>query len=162
MMGTYSGAPCIHHPDNTIRFQSNYRCIVCAKLKQQSAIGRQIAIKATQAYHARNPEYRKAYQQSESGKVANRKAVAKWNKAHPETAAANSMLRHASKLLRTPTWANLDAISIWYVVANEFGFEVDHVIPLRGELMSGLHVHTNLQLLTKHENMAKGNSFTVE
>lgn len=38
-------------------------------------------------------------------------------------------------------------------------FEVDHVVPLRGRSVSGLHVPHNLRLLTRQENMAKGNRY---
>ena len=36
---------------------------------------------------------------------------------------------------------------------------VDHIIPLKGKLVSGLHVAANLQVLTETANKAKGNSF---
>jgi 5-methylcytosine-specific restriction endonuclease McrA len=36
-------------------------------------------------------------------------------------------------------------------------WEVDHVIPLRGKSVSGLHVPTNLQVILKSENRAKRN-----
>lgn len=39
------------------------------------------------------------------------------------------------------------------------GFVVDHIIPLCGKQVSGLHVINNLQYLTKHENVVKHNSF---
>ena len=38
-------------------------------------------------------------------------------------------------------------------------FEVDHVVPLNGELVSGLHVLGNLQVLSRTQNRSKGNKF---
>lgn len=38
-------------------------------------------------------------------------------------------------------------------------FEVDHIIPLNGEVVSGLHVPTNLQILLRTDNRSKGNKF---
>lgn len=76
--------------------------------------------------------------------------------------------RRAAKLQRTPAWANLDAMRAIYADAQRLTAEtgiphhVDHVIPLQGRLVSGLHVHNNLQILTGSENSRKRNSFKVE
>lgn len=73
--------------------------------------------------------------------------------------------RHAAKLQRTPPWADLDAIRALHVQASRLTLEtgiahhVDHVIPLQGRLVSGLHVHTNLRIITGFDNSSKCNKF---
>jgi hypothetical protein len=41
-------------------------------------------------------------------------------------------------------------------------FEVDHIVPLNGENVSGLHVLANLQVLDRFTNRSKGNRFLPE
>lgn len=68
----------------------------------------------------------------------------------------------ASKLQRTPKWlseAELANISKFYNGC-PVGYHVDHIIPLQGDLVSGLHVLSNLQYLTVSENCSKQNKFT--
>lgn len=68
--------------------------------------------------------------------------------------------RKADKLLRTPSWADKDKIKAVYENC-PLGMHVDHIVPLRGELVSGLHVEYNLQYLTAKENIQKSNKFVV-
>lgn len=60
----------------------------------------------------------------------------------------------------TPAWADLSAITKFYRACPK-GSHVDHIIPLRGERVSGLHVLPNLQYLTARANMSKGARYTT-
>ena len=58
---------------------------------------------------------------------------------------------------RIPKWLALDDVLPFYALAKRFGMTVDHVVPLNGKTVCGLHVPWNLQLLTAAENARKGN-----
>lgn len=73
--------------------------------------------------------------------------------------------RRATKKNATPFWADLEAIRQIYLecqkVSEETGIkhEVDHIIPLQGKNVSGLHVHYNLQILPAEQNRQKSNKY---
>lgn len=68
--------------------------------------------------------------------------------------------RRASIILRSPKWADLNKIADIYDKCPK-GYHVDHIIPLQGKLVSGLHVENNLQYLPAKDNLTKGNSFII-
>jgi hypothetical protein len=68
--------------------------------------------------------------------------------------------READKDLRTPKWADLNKIKEVYLNCPA-GYHVDHIVPLRGKLVSGLHVENNLQYLLAMDNIIKNNKFEV-
>ena len=55
-----------------------------------------------------------------------------------------------------PPWANLNKIKQIYKNRPE-GYHVDHIYPLNGPNICGLHVENNLQYLTASENLSKSN-----
>lgn len=69
-------------------------------------------------------------------------------------------------LKATPVWADLTAIEAVYKEAAKLTratgikYEVDHFFPLQGNTVCGLHVLSNLRIITKTENIQKGNRVT--
>lgn len=69
--------------------------------------------------------------------------------------------------LATPQWANINEINAFYVQAQKLNketgtpHEVDHIIPIINELVCGLHVPANLQILTEKDNQKKSNQFVI-
>jgi hypothetical protein len=91
-------------------------------------------------------------------------------KKHPDMYTAKAVASVARRAKRVPKWLTAEdrwlmseAYKLAKMRTNMFGFiwEVDHIIPLRGELVSGLHVPTNLQVLPKAENRIKRNHYTL-
>lgn len=72
----------------------------------------------------------------------------------------HSRLREITEICQRPKWADMDKIREIYVNRPE-GCHVDHIIPLRGKLVSGLHVENNLQYLPIAENMKKHNTYHI-
>ena len=104
-------------------------------------------------FHEKNPSYYRDFR-----------------KKHPAKVNAKEVRRKAAKLRRTPAWLTDDdhwmieqAYEIAALRTEMFGFpwHVDHVAPLMGKQVSGLHVPHNLRVIPGAENMSKGNRFEV-
>ena len=120
--------------------------------------------KVREAY--RKQAAKKRAEQPEQVKAA-KKAYAQRNKAVINAAVAR---RKAAKLKRTPKWlTKFDKLKIQCVYAiaamltrvNNEPWHVDHVVPLQGDLVSGLHVPSNLQVMRGVENVRKHKKFEV-
>ena len=116
-------------------------------------------------YYAANKEqkaaYGKEYYQNNKEAICKRtNARATSPEGRPGKTAASARYR-AAKLNRTPVWSELDLIKEFYRNC-PVGSEVDHVLPLQGKLVSGLHVIDNLQYLTVAENRSKSNKFEIK
>jgi hypothetical protein len=104
--------------------------------------------------------------------------ISEWRAAHPEKVrgikrawkarnkdwvAESAAHRRALQIKATPAWASRKAIRAFYReaqrISRETGLEhhVDHIVPLRGRNVCGLHVEHNLQILPGPENVRKGN-----
>jgi hypothetical protein len=128
-----SGRPC-SEGHTAARFTSNGWCTVCAKLKAVN-------------YHKKNPGYLSAYR-----------------KAHPARTAAYKAKRRAAE--KAPAWASTLCINAVYSIMRSLrrdgvDVSVDHVIPLQGKKVSGLHVRENLKIISSRDNCRKLNTFEV-
>lgn len=103
-------------------------------------------------------------------RVKDSQAGCNWAKKYKYKANARNLLRLSSKLQRTPKWltqTDLLAIQRIYrlaaILSEKTGIkhQVDHVLPLRGKLVSGLHVPNNLRVVSEQFNKSKSNKYTV-
>jgi len=121
------------------------------------------------AWAARNPEKVAAYFEANKERKldhmrdyykknadALKAKTIEWRNANPSHANALSGKRRRAVAVATPSWANKDKMNEIYKAARSEGKEVDHVIPLQGKLVCGLHVETNMVVVTMTENRRKG------
>ena len=72
---------------------------------------------------------------------------------------ASTVWRKLLKKNCVPSWVEFrDTVPI-YALATSLGFAVDHIVPIHGKDVCGLHVPWNLQLLTPSENSRKGTKY---
>jgi hypothetical protein len=109
-------------------------------------------------------DYQKKYQENNNQKIT--RYLKSWYKLNKVKALALSNKRRARKISATPKWLTTDdfklmeieyALSKWCSSVMGEQYEVDHIVPLQGKNVCGLHVPWNLQVLPKRLNRLKSN-----
>ena len=106
-------------------------------------------------------EYARLYRKENSQKVAAHRMV--WAQKNRPKLREKGMRRYASQTRQTPEWltkpyrVEMEGLYQFCQIFQEF--QVDHIVPIRGKQVSGLHVPWNLQVLTRSENVSKSNLF---
>lgn len=104
-------------------------------------------------------------------RAANTAQRREWCRANPDKARHLVALRRARRLQATPPWLSkeqrLEIRKVYElaVFAQEIAgepFHVDHVVPLKGKLVCGLHVPWNLQAIPARDNLRKHAKFSEE
>lgn len=150
----FTGVACKHGHINK-RFVSCGVCLGCYRIHRENNRENEV-IRVTE-YNKNNLDKMKCRQIKYRASIKGR-----------GVANASSAKRRVSKIQRTSKWLSkndLKMIDNMYLIASRVSKEtgvkhhVDHVVPLQGELVSGLHVPNNLQLLTAFDNTSKGNNY---
>lgn len=181
----YTGKPCNRgHIDR--RLTSSTTCCTCARenhytmyakhrdkalaaIKSWSRKNNDVVAEISRKYRANNPEThsktsKKYYNANKQKKLAYNKW---WRAVNNDKQLAYNAKRRAQIKQALPAWADVDKINQIYTQSVELStstgisHHVDHIVPLCGELVCGLHVHENLQVLVRGDNLSKGNKFTV-
>jgi len=181
---TCYGSVCSKHPEGEGLRRVFGACAICANehtRKSRAAnpdLTRQHRLKS-QAYtklkrktdvdaHAKKLEADRLYRLANKETVAQSKRA--WYAANPGRATALAVKRKAAVKLRIPKWLTKDdhwmikeAYHLAALRTKMLGFpwEVDHIIPLQGDRVSGLHVPENIQVIPRALNRAKWNTYEV-
>lgn len=111
-------------------------------------------------------EHQRKWRESNLDKA--RECRRQWREANPDKINALNAKRRAAKLQRTPSWLTkdqLNEIETFYTAALAFKlytgqeYHVDHIVPLQGKNVSGLHVPWNLRVIPETDNLKKSNLF---
>ncbi len=111
---------------------------------------------------------KKKYKDSRSHVIA--KSL-EWKRKNKAKHNSNCMKRYVTKLKASPKW--LDEFMLLYIEEmydqaikiselTNSQHHVDHIVPLRGKTVCGLHVPWNLQIITASENCSKRNELPEE
>ena len=122
------------------------------------------------AWHLANPE--KVSEKNVKYKSKNKQKVTEYNRQwwfeNKDKRAAYEGKRRAMQLQRTPSWdPDAHLIVAKYQLAAMLSqaagipHHVDHIIPLQGRKVSGLHVFSNLRVIPGSDNVKKSNKFQI-
>lgn len=142
-MTRHFGKVCVKHPEaGGERMTSNSRCVKCLRAYSHAWVTRKYSEDSV-------------WREKHLDRIGrSRRNVGK--------GAQYVAARRAAIEQRIPPWVDWGKIQEVYAKAQHLGLTVDHIIPLRGKLVSGLHVHNNLRPLSQPENDSKGNKFIEE
>ena len=155
--------------DKIIERKKSYYSINAEQIKQKRRLKyaqnpdkeRIVAKERSAQWRANNPDKVKAQRPLKNA----------YKKANPHKSASLLAKRRASKKQRTPRWLTADDLWIMdqaYELAalrskmTGFAWHVDHIFPLQGDTVSGLHVPSNLRVIPWSENLSKANKFPAD
>jgi hypothetical protein len=145
------------------RYAEKHKDKVSSAIKKWNSENKEKMLEAAKRHYEKiknNDEFKKL----------NALKVREWASKNPHKVLEQSARKRATKLKRIPCWltdSDFKEIKQIYLNAKEQSdkegkkYHVDHIIPLRGKYVSGLHVPSNLRILLAEENLVKSNKFNL-
>lgn len=134
------------------------------KFRQKNAVS---VAEYKRQYRAENPQKVKvarkiSYDKNRETELA---IAAEYKRNNPHITRAIAASRVAKKKCATPSWFSRDEVRELHKQAVEFTeltgypWHVDHIVPLKSDLVCGLHWHGNMQVISGSENQSKSNRY---
>jgi hypothetical protein len=141
-------------------------CKDCQSLKKKEWYhkNKEHVLQKTKQWAKDNPDTVKEKQRKWACQDKNKEIMAAYKKEYSlqnkDKINAYTAARRKRVQKQTPPWETIQVLQEVYLNC-PLGMQVDHIIPLRGKLVCGLHTVSNLQYLTPTENYRKGNKFAL-
>ncbi len=169
----YSKEYYILNKDSFKDYRENNRDKIKSRMKKYREDNRDALSKYNSEYREENKEYltKVSREYYEINKIKCKSRLNNYRKTNPDKFLALNAKRRACKLNATPVWLtteDFNEIEELYVCARMFKlytgeeYHVDHIIPLQGKTVCGLHVPWNLQVIPAKENLCKSNKIEMK
>jgi hypothetical protein len=157
------------HKDKSTTSGYKTACKECTNVKRKNRYNENPydkQYKALPEVKEKEKQYAKNYRNVNSEKV--KKSIAEWSRNNKDKRLATVLKYKYSKQKATASWdseltefVTEEAANLCKIREQVTGFKwhIDHVIPLQGKNVCGLHVWNNLQLLPAKINQSKGNRY---
>jgi hypothetical protein len=144
-----------------------FRAIEAAKKKEYRSENRDAHKEYMKQWHATNANVQKKYRAKY--RKENAQYFTNYYAANKSKIFANTRKRQAALMQRTPKWLDcvdyfeMECVYVYCGALRSTGlkYEVDHIVPLQGRVASGLHVPSNLQVISEFANRSKANRMEI-
>lgn len=155
------------HKDKSVSGGIKAACKECTNQKRKQRYHSNDYDKLYNSLHKEKQKvYSKQYRIKNKEKV--NKTISEWSKNNPEKRLATALKYKYNKAKATPKWDNDLTAFITIEAADiakkreklfKYKWHIDHIVPLQGKNVCGLHVWNNLRVIPAKENQSKGNKY---